>query len=478
MVQTPNSSVLADLALEMGLGKHTLEQCRQMVREHAPLIERELASAFTPSFRGIDARRAFAVLDASKALLPRRIRLQRQARALGWPAPDIILGLGSADVDIEEYLGEHPSKAVCSLYLAPDCETWCVFARAIPRRHEVTYDALRILAKSEAARFAKALRRYAESVVTGKPDVSLLETLLEALGARVLPAIKKLNITGSLVLIPHRLLHLLPLHCMSQRNAKRRTYLDECVQSISYASSLFEMRAPKIVAGRSGITDGEASILVVLDTASRELNWLKTQELYYEGLRQAGFPVEMVAAEDRMPTDLSPYVWVSWGGHAKSNPVDWGGSYMALGQVRYSAIDIALDWTCPFRPWVMLGVCGSALDPSEIGHIDEYCGIDLAVVMAGATGATSTMWPVKDALAALADIFVSQLVFFGQKEPAEALVLLQQRLRRGNWKQFIHVPQGDHPRELDDAFGSLLRLPEDAFQSFCDWGVFRCYGGA
>lgn len=470
------SPTLLSLSLEVGRGVYTLDDCRRMVRAKASLIEDDLSAVFNPISRKVDARAAFAVLDNSKALLARRISLQRQWDALGAPIPDMIVGLMSSDGDIDTYLQARPGVAACSLYLATDGRVWAVFARAARWRRAIQYDVIGVVSGTAAAEFLREANQYLKSLVSGLPDFALQTSLLRKLGAAILPAIQKLRIRGSLVLIPHRLLHLLPLHCMSADINGRCTYLDQLVQSTSYAASLFQSRSPRIVAGRAGFAHKPARVLAVFDTSAADLKWIQPQVLYYRGLQRMGLPIDIVLDDRHLPSELSEYIWISWGGHATSSPADWGGSSLAFGRTKHRAIEIALRWTCARRPWILLGACSSAVDTSEIQHVDEYCGLDLAFVMGGAWGVTATMWPVADELAAFADTFLTDHVFFHRRDPAEAQAVMQRSLRTGTWKRLMSPTDSRHGEEIRAVVRELQRLPDDAFSAIRDWGVFRSYG--
>lgn len=189
-----------------------------------------------------------------------------------------------------------------------------------------------------------------------------------------------------------------------------------------------------------------------------------------------GLPIDIVLDDRHLPSELSEYIWISWGGHATSSPADWGGSSLAFGRTKHRAIEIALKWTCARRPWILLGACSSAVDTSEIQHVDEYCGLDLAFVMGGAWGVTATMWPVADELAAFADTFLTDHVFFHRRDPAEAQAVMQRSLRTGTWKRLMSPADSRHGEEIRAVVRELQRLPDDAFSSIRDWGVFRSYG--
>lgn len=475
MAHDADTLALYKLSLLVGSGEYSIDDCREIVRDNAVLTERVLAAAFRPSLLGADARHAFGILDTCKALLARRMSFERRSKALGFE-PDLIVGLMGGTYEIDNYLKNHAAISVCSLYLAPDGQTWCIFAHSSTNHAEFQYDAIRIVNEHAAPHFLRELQHYVRSLSFTSPDFTVQASLLQTLGAAILPAIAKLGIHGPLIIIPHRLLHILPLHCMSAQFNGQHTYIDQLVRSISYSSSLFEMYSPRIVAGRQGFKDKQAKMLAVMDLSSTNLTWLEAERLYFEGLARMGLPVDIVTTEEKLPTDVSNYIWISWGSHAKSDPANWGGSFLAFGGTVHSARKIAFEWTCSFKPWVLLSACESAMDTAETAEIDEYCGLDMAFYIAGAWGVCATMWPVRDEMAALADILLTHSVLFHGQDPPQALITLKRMLRIGNWRPLIETGGDYLTSEMRKSFQMMQQLSDNAFTSIRDWGVFRSYG--
>jgi hypothetical protein len=468
------SSIFFKISNQVSRGGLSVDECLGIVRNNRELVDELLTAVFIDRGLSCGGREAFTVLDACKSLIVRKLSLDRRNRAMGFPDADLYLGLAALSEDIDRYLLEIPGYTLCSLYLGPNGEVSCIFAYSDPKSRQPVYRFVKVVDRGDAPHFAQELDAFVKSTSNGQPDFRILDSILGKLGATIIPALRS---GQRLILIPHRLLHLLPLHCMHMNVGVDRIYVDEVVDSISYSSSVAEMYSPRMVAGPEGFVREELPrLLVVLDMAATDLAWLEFEATYYEGLRQGGLPVDIVRSLQELPQDLSLYIWITWAGHAQSNPTDWGRSILRLGNRDIPALEIASEWMCPYRPWVLLGACQTSVDASEIRNMDEYCGLDLAFYIAGAFGVYSTMWPVWDAMAGFGDVFLTNQIIGGRQDPPKALARMQQRLRRGDWKAGI---SGDISRlspGLQETVRRMRGFPDDAFRSISDWGVFRSYG--
>lgn len=469
------SAALYDISHEIFKGGLSIDECLRIVRQNSGLVENLLTEVFGDQELRCSERQAFAFLDACKSLIVRKLAADRRSQAMGWPEASMYLGMAATIEDIDKYLLRMRRYTLCSLYIGPIGDVSCLLAHFDEESSQPVYRFVKVVDRAEAPRFSRDVEALAKSMSMGQPDFEALDDILGGLGARVIPALQTLPSGQQLILIPHRTLHLVPLHCMHMNVGGQRVYVDEVVHSISYSSSVVEMYSPRIVAGPQGFErQGLPRLLVVLDMAA-DLRWLESERKYYEGLKQTGLPIDIVTSSQQLPENLSPYIWITWGGHAISNPMNWGGSILRLGDREISATEIASEWTCA-KPWVLLGACQTSVDLSEVQRVDEYCGLDLAFYIAGAFGVYSTMWPVRDATAAFSDVFLSNEVFAGHKQPPRALTIMQRRLRHGDWKTMMTRDASQFPTGLQETFRLLQSVPDDAFKSLHDWGVFRSYG--
>jgi CHAT domain-containing protein len=274
------------------------------------------------------------------------------------------------------------------------------------------------------------------------------------------------------------------LHALSASDdSGQRYYLDDFFPSISYASCLPELlsRPPQAPTGRP-------AALAVLDMASTDLKWLETERRFFQGVwrrfQQQGLSLQVVTRAADLPSDLSAYRSINWSGHACSSPTAWGASFLQFGGASITAAEIAKSWRLVHRPVVTLAACSSAIDLSQAGVLDEYCGLDLAFRIAGAEAVFATLWHVHDDLAGLASTILFQTAWNSKSTPGADIVLLQRCLRTGRWAEYFltesqlaQLPREDaeHTRQVQQ---NWLTVPKDHFAHERHWSVFRCFGGS
>ncbi|HYN14418.1 MAG TPA: CHAT domain-containing protein, partial [Terriglobales bacterium] len=371
---------------------------------------------------------------------------------------------------------------ICSFYYR-EGSVWMLMVRNIGS--QAIFSFINVVAPKEGTQFQAELAKYTQSLVIGQPDFHTLRHILDRIGSVLLSRLCFLGPVDWLIIIPHRILNILPLHACGDTDRRgTRHFLDECAKSITYSSSLLELQYGRWWPARAETIGNR--YLAVVDAAAKDLMWLRAERAYFEVLRGDGFPVDLVQNFHELPADLHRYARISWSSHASSCCNSWGESFLAFDGHRINALSIAQNWELRGTPDLTLAACNTALDLSISDGMDEYCGLDLAFRIAGARFVAGSLWPVRDDLAAYANMAIWQFEQrYGISMP-EAMVLLQQDLRSGAWltnmptERQIRTASNLSPNSKEVMWGivkSLRRLPANEFKSERDWATFRCFGG-
>jgi len=425
----------------------------------------------------------WALLDSAKAIVARHLMVRRTLQEADQPA-DFLIARSDPDA-LSAYLTEQREHrtAVVSLHLLGS-ESLVVIVAAnfpLPGRYGsggTFYNMIRVNKIRDT--LLPAVDAYAASVDAGRPDFAVIREPLTFLG-RVLMAMLGGAVPFEIIFIPHRSLHVLPLHAL-QLADDETVVLHDIVSVIRYCTSMSDL-----VYGSMSISEHRPTrphvLSVVDDTvglAGVEIEKRVTDVLRHQAGEQA--VVETLTAAADLPTTFTDHSWINWNSHARSSSTTIGGSYLSLGDSRITAESIASRWRLPGRPHVVLAACQTALDTAATATIDEYCGLDLAFRVAGARTVTATMWRVADPVAA----FVSMMVTAGSlqhgTEPARTVTRLQRAMHHGTWQQALLRPDQlrqlpPHVAELVDSVQApFRRLPANAFADPACWAVFRCHG--
>ncbi len=468
------------------------EEIRALVSSNVDVIDDATASAFKEFQSGTrQPNELFALVDSSRTLANRHMAARRSFEQTSGQQLGFLISQTKPNT-VEDYIRHRsPDTAVVSFYVRPKNALSVLVARDAPN-HPVGYNVIHTDGLKD--NFLDMLDAYAESLNKSRPDFSLQLDLLKAFGGLIFAAVWQPRPPKRIVFIPHKLLHLLPLHAVFVELAGKRIFLHDVVQTISYASSAVELLygncvvPPEIVGGQAikSRKTSHPSLLAVLDL-NAGLKWVSTEMKYIQLLRweyeSRGMRLDIARAWDELPDEMDPYFWISWSSHAKSSPLEWGKSYLALGPNRISAETIVRAWNLTSQPIVVLAACESAVDPSGGHRTDEYCGLDLAFRIAGAKAAISTLWPVGDSVAAFTSVILSSWCLHHGLTPDHALTQLQRHLRYGKWKELLlrdeQIAQApaDVRQALKEAQEPFFDLRTDAFSDHAHWAVFRCHGG-
>ncbi|SRR6266576_2267118 len=184
-------------------------------------------------------------------------------------------------------------------------------------------------------------------------------------------------------------------------------------------------------------SSGAARVLAVLDVEAADLPWISDELENWEIMQLQGVLVDIVTSPDSIPSELGKYSFINWSSHAKSDPTQWGASFITIGGRIFRAVEIVEKWKLNNAPLVTLAACETALGSADLAFVDEYAGLDLAMRVAGARAVYATLWSVSDIVAALAGMVVPSWVLTGRFSPGQALVTFQRSLREGRWTEFL-----------------------------------------
>ena len=429
---------------------------------------------------------AFTLLDSAKSIVTTHL-LHRASFARAGVALDFIVPNLEPDT-VAYYLNTRPvPTAIVALHMIGRDRLAIMLAANSPTRSGIRgnrggyYNCIWLDGLQKW--LADAMGAFAHTAGGREVDMSLAEKSLKSIGAAVLYLL-----SGSrpkhVIFIPHKQLHVLPLHMISVGDV----YLHDMVDSISYASSLGELIFGTVEHTDRGETSAgrQASYVSVLDenaglggvALERRIVAAYATQLGLQGVRvDVLTDIEQFAQPDRR------CVWLNWNSHGVSDASSWGGSYLELGDREFRAATIATQWQFDLRPVVVLAACQSAIDVSGSSVVDEYCGLDLAFRVAGARAVVASAWKVSDPVAALTSAILPAWWFQGRMHPSVSLTALQRALRTGTWKQFLlrneqlKLLPPDEADAVHDAQEPLRRLPDDVFSPPRLWATFRAHGG-
>lgn len=468
------------------------EDIRDLVSSNADIIEEATTMAFKEFQAGTrQPNELFALLDSSRTLANHHMAVRRSFEQTSGQQIGFVISQTKPNT-VEQYIQyKSPDTAVVSFHVHSQNTLSVLVARDAPN-HPVGYNIIHVDGLKDE--FMDQVGVYTESLDKGQPDFPLQDDILKTFGGLIFAAIWQPQPPKRIVFIPHKLLHVLPLHAVFAEISGRRVYLHDIVQTISYASSAMELlyghfQMPSEIVGRKGQGSPkllDQRFLAVLDQDAG-LKWLNTEMKYIQLLRSdyesRGKHLDIALSRQELPDQMEPYFWINWSSHARSSPVKWGNSYLTLGSHRISAETIVRNWNLTSRPTVVLAACESAVDTSGGLHIDEYCGLDLAFRIAGAKAVISTLWPVSDSSAAFTAVTLPNWCLHYGLSPDHAITQLQRHLRQGKWKELLLNDEqiARAPTEIKQALKEaqepFFDLPANAFADHAHWAVFRCHGG-
>lgn len=435
---------------------------------------------------------AFALLDGVKSLVGRELLLRNRTSPDGHT--DIVFH-GVHPKDVSYLIASDPGTCAISFYQSPDHDFWAlmtyidngkikaetILIASNDTGHEV-YRQLVSLSRSQLWRIP------AETEKTVVP-------LLFLFGNELIPRLERMREECRIILIPHKWLHLLPLHLMMARYGDTVVFLDLVASAVTYASSItcFEWGGkPRFRPFKNGQAEQShlpkpdlKVLLACVDVDNLGAGAQMEIDNYTHTLYDSPEKRDIVTDASSIPIDMSPYLIFIWSSHGRSDPTSWKNSALQFGDRAFTAMNIIEEWNLSNALVGILSACETGVDYSIDGALDEYSGLDMALHIAGASSVLSTMWRVEDRLAA----FVACSLFEGALQghrPSEFLRLIRYMLITGRWydmieknysqdKVDISLPADKRARRMRNLEG-WLSIPKDAFAHISSWGVFRCFG--
>lgn len=311
---------------------------------------------------------------------------------------------------------------------------------------------------------------------------AVLINLLNGIGEAILPRIAANKNIKRILLIPHKLLYLLPLHAMVNLTHGNMNILEQ-FGPVTYSSSLC-MYAFR---GKFGKIKKDSKKIFFAFLYLSNLNINANLELeYYKALFGDDGSFDIVSEVSKIPKDLSIYPFLTWSSHGYSDPSDWTKSYLSFGDKNYTAKEIIANWNLRHAFVANLSACETGTDKSINDAIDEYFGLDMAVHIAGAETVLSTMWPVEENLAGLISFSFCEGIIKHQEKPSGYLRELRYDLLSGRWrdkaeinyKKFKSMPSLslDEKKRYSMIFERILENSKDAFSDVNSWAVYRTFG--
>ncbi len=388
--------------------------------------------------------------------------------------------------------------ALCHLHADSDGSVIAAIVCPTGTGYEPTVAVVQVVDTGDTAWFTKCLAKYSYSLKSSAMDQAVLGELLRAFGDRLIPAFESLRLRGKhLIFLPQGVTSCLPLHAIYSKESglksKRPNYLLEQFRSISYVHSVCELQGQKdwFYSNEQFRRTKETRHLAVVDRSALDLSWVALEEHTARLFAALGIPVDIVTSASKLPATYEAYGFVNWSGHASSSIGRWSDSYLVLDGRRVTAGEILDSWEMRSYPKVVLSACETGADLGVDHPMYEYCGLDFAVKIAGASEVVSSMWKVRDDTAALTSTILTEWHYTQPKLTAgEALSHIQRAMLTGSWKNIMPSAEGLRKQraalgttvsselldEREAFFARLRSLSDDAFSGVDAWGVFRCAG--
>jgi HEAT repeat protein/CHAT domain-containing protein len=317
-------------------------------------------------------------------------------------------GQTSSFAGVRSFLSHEPQSAVLALHLTRHGTIAYLF-RAAPAQGELLPAQSQALA-SEAImapeftlaafeaelnqNWLKPLRALREPDLDDESERAARTTLDRVLGSvydkLLQPIDRRLRAWGirRIIIIPHRGLHVLPLHACWQDTAAGRRYLTDRYEVVYAPSFTLSEICRERAARRRAMTP---RLFAHSDP---------TSELIFTGeeVRQVArcFREAVSAASSDVLRQMQGATHIHFSCHARydfdeplESGLDLGNAWLSVGDLFAQAPQL------PESPQVVLSACESGLVSSE-DLADEYLGIASGFLFAGASAVVSTLWAVND----------------------------------------------------------------------------------
>lgn len=458
------------------------DDTRHLLCQNEALICEGLEDACRLGVSELGSSMLVHLLDCGKALVHRSLLVRRRLpQPMTLTDKDLVIAFSDPAL-VGSFFSTSDNTVICYLYTARDGQTWAIVVAKTPGNKAIRAGQHELVSRTEGPGFLELLRQYSVTVHHSRPDFALQSKILTILGAELVPFLAGCGVSGNLHLIPHSVLNVLPVHAAAGTVDGHVRYIDELFRSIGYSTCLPDLVMACEASRSMTVSFETAKVLAVLDLKAADLSWIADELENWNIMKLQGLQVDIATNSDAIPPELGMYSIINVSCHAKSDPRRWGASCITIAGRVITAADIAQEWGLNSAPLVTLAACETALDSAELGFVDEYSGLDLAMRVAGARAVYATMWPVSDAVAALAAMVMPVWVIAHGASPGQALVTFQRSLREGRWTEFLptdtqlsraHPVVREKYRRLCD---KLRSVAQGTFRETAAWAVFRCCG--
>jgi len=473
----PGAFVFQGLAARVSLVPD-IDEKRQLILSERDAVNAAIEAAIEEA----EPCEALALIDCVKSLISRELLIRKRMDMAGITKGDVVVhGLNPSQV-LQPVVRE-PDLATISFYYTEEKKFYAFLSFLQDGRPLV--EKIVVASGRAGENLHEALLMLAERRKnTPFDDIDyVLVNLLNDIGQAILPSLSRLKGIKRVLLVPFKLLYLLPLHVMLSNLDKGLQILDG-IGPTTYSSSLcnYELRGKY-----GGMRHTAKRVLAFIDIPylGEKANLEKE---CYDDLRAAfveatgkGDAVNVVTDVAALPVDLGAYQVIAWSSHAFSNPTNWTESHLRAGPIRITAREILETWSLHNTEVAILSACETGIDKTIDDKLDEYFGIDMAVHVSGAETVVSTMWPVEESLASLVSLFLAEGIARHQESPTKFLRLVRSDLSSGNWKDRVTANYARLTPTQKKRFGArferILANDKDAFRSIGAWSSYRTFGG-
>jgi hypothetical protein len=266
-------------------------------------------------------------------------------------------------------------------------------------------------------------------------------------------------------------------------NSEETLLLDSVSESTLYASSVCTLLFSNV--GCPASQERQGTFLACVDTANLS-PFARLESAWYEHILAANTSASVVTDVNGIPADFSNVLLMIWSSHAHSDPLNWQNSCLRFGNRVITATEIMEDWDLRRMHLAILAGCETGVGLPRERTTDEYCGLDMAAHVAGASCVVSSMWALEERVAVVGNVLLLEhLVETGESVPV-ALRWLRCLLMSGKWRELLEecVRLAKKSQALSSSrrqvrmklLDAAMSLPGDAFEHPLTWGVLRCFG--
>ena len=249
--------------------------------------------------------------------------------------------------------------------------------------------------------YQASLKKRSDKEAKQKWMRAIEETLAQIYHQLLRPIDSQLQCWGvkRVIFVPHRALHLLPLHaCCREIKGQRRHLLDDYEISYSPSSTLREICRERATTRQSHNT------LTAISNPTDDLPFAtyEVEQIAKHFTKHQPQLLSGKQAQRQAVTALTPGSILHFSGHGKyqwNNPLDShlllaGATHLTLGDL------FCEDIPLPETVLTTLSACETNItDPEDLA--DEYLGIASGFLFAGAPSVISTLWAINDLPSAL-----------------------------------------------------------------------------